>query len=278
MSQNEFVGNSVSQALLEELARLFMAVKRKAPGRVSPDVDTSTLKLRAPLHWLDGHEVEVRVHRRGKGKPALLVHGWQSQAAEMDALSGALGHAGFEVWMPDLPGHGYSSGAHLSLPLAASTLLAVQSLVGPFSYAVGHSYGGASLVHALGRQLQADRVALLAPPTHYGNLARRFASKAGLPASSVAQWLDLLLKMTGVHPDEISFERQVAELRQPALLLHGTNDQIIPIAESEAAASIWPSVVWMPLPGIGHFDLPSNPKVVEYVVEFGLEKPVPLTK
>ncbi|NVH76091.1 alpha/beta hydrolase [Paraburkholderia sp. JPY432] len=278
MRQNEFVGNSMSRALLEDLARHFMAVKRKAPGRLSPDVDTSTLKIRAPLDWLDGPEVEVRVHRRGKGKPLLLVHGWQSQAAEMDALSGALGDAGFEVWMPDLPGHGYSSGAHLSLPLAASTLTAVQSLVGPFFYAVGHSYGGASVVHALGRQLQVDRVALLAPPMHYGDFARRFAAKAGLPASSVAQWLDLLFTMTGVHPDEISFERQVPELSQPALLLHGTNDQIIPFAQSEAVASRWPSVVWMPLADVGHFDLPSDPKVLEYVVGFGLEKPLDFTK
>ncbi|RAR63798.1 pimeloyl-ACP methyl ester carboxylesterase [Paraburkholderia unamae] len=278
MSQNRFVGSSMSQALLEELGRLFMAVKRKAPGRVAPDVDTFTLKVRAPMDWLDGPEVEVRVHRRGKGKPALLVHGWQSQAAELDALSGALVSAGFEVWMPDLPGHGYSSGAHLSLPLAASTLTAVQALAGPFSYAVGHSYGGASVVHALGQQLKVDRFAALAPPMHYGHFARRFAVKAGLPASSVAQWLDQLFTMTGTHPDEISFERQVAELSQPALLLHGTDDQIIPSTQSEAVASVWPTVVWIPLSGVGHFDLPGDPKALEYLIGFGLGKPLNFTE
>ncbi|WP_321840795.1 alpha/beta fold hydrolase [Paraburkholderia bannensis] len=273
MNHNEFVRSSMSQALLEEMASLFMAVKRKAPGRVSVDVDTFTLKVRAPLDWLDGPEIEVRVHRRGKGKPALLVHGWQSQAAEMHELSGALVDAGFEVWMPDLPGHGYSSGTHLSLPLAVSTLAAVQAFVGPFSYAVGHSYGGASLVHALGQQLLVDRVAVLAPPMHYGHFARKFAAKAGLPTSGVAQWLDLLSSITGTHPDEISFERQVAELSQPALLLHGTKDQIIPFSQSEAVASIWPSVAWTPLADVGHFDLIADPKAIEYVIGFGLGKP-----
>ncbi|NUY01453.1 alpha/beta fold hydrolase [Paraburkholderia youngii] len=278
MSHDNFGRDTALRALLEEFARRFMAVKRREPRTISPDVDTVTLSVAAPHNWPDGRQVEIRVHRRGKGRRALLVHGWQSQAAELSTLSGALADEGFEVWMPDLPGHGYSSGTHLSIPLAAATLAAVQSLVGPFAYTVGHSYGGASVVHALAKRLRADRVAILASPTNYGHFARRFASEAGLPPSELPQWLELLSAMTGTHPDEISMERQAPHLSLPALLVHGTNDQIVPIEQAKAVATLWQSAVWLALPGVGHFDLLTDPKALKHVVDFGLGKPLDFAK
>ena len=271
MSRAYFVDEVGRQAYLKDVALRFMTVKRKSPGTFPPETQTMTMQVSAPPGWPDGRQLEVRVHRIGKGKRALLVHGWQSQAADLHTLSETLVDGGFEVWMPDLPAHGYSSGTYLSLPLAAATLKAVQSLAGSFSLAIGHSYGGASVMHAIDCGLHADRVAVLASPTHYGRFARRAADRAGLPLSAVPEWLELVATMTGTHPDEISMEQQVAKLTLPILLIHGTDDQIIPIGQSEAVAARYPLTTWLPLHGIGHFDLLINDFALKSIVNFGLD-------
>jgi pimeloyl-ACP methyl ester carboxylesterase len=263
--------SSESLASLEALARRFMEVKRSPRRQFPSDVETLTLEVPASTGWIDGPRVQVSVHRAGRGAAALLVHGWQSQASELSALSASLVEAGFEVWMPDLPGHGYSAGSHLSLPVAAAALTCVQAVAGPFAYVAGHSYGAASVVHALNRGLKAERAAILASPTNYGGFARSFASQAGLPREALKDWLEVVSSMIGTHPDTISMKKEGPAISVPTLLMHGSDDQLIPIAQMEEVVAHWPGVVWRPLNKVGHFDLLTNPDALRQITAFGVD-------
>ena len=140
--------------MFDKATHRFLHVGVKEPKPLPSDVETKTLHIQDPTQEQGGPELAVRVHVCGSGPAALLVHGWRSQAADLPSLSSVLVDAGYRVWMPDLPGHGHSDGEHLSIPLAATMLQAVQAQSGPFALAVGHSYGGASLVHAMFGGLQ----------------------------------------------------------------------------------------------------------------------------
>jgi len=223
----------------DEATRRFLSVGDRTPKPLPAGVETLTLRLPSPADWPDGPELALRVHVRGTGPAALLVHGWRSQAADLEPLSAMLADAGFAVWMPDLPAHGHSDGTLLAMPLAASALHAVQARSGPFAVAVGHSYGGASLVHAIAGGLDAARVALLASPTHYGRFARRAALQAGMPEAMLDAWLARLASLTGTHPDEIDMVRQAGALETPALLLHSRDDPIAPFDGMAAVAAAW---------------------------------------
>ena len=256
---------------LSAIARRVLAVQR-APAKPLPSGTTSLdLTVAAGPNWPDGTTVRAKLHRRGDGPPALLVHGWQSQAAELGTMAEALMAAGFSVWMPDLPAHGHAQGHHLSIPLAAATLTAAQAHTGPLALAVAHSYGAASLVQALHQGLDVARVALLAAPTHYGTFARRAALQGGVPAQLIDPLMRQLEGLIGVHPDAIDMVSQARSLTHPALLLHSADDPIVPQAGLAQVAQVWPGAQWCPLDGLGHFKVLSDASVLARVQAFAAQ-------
>ena len=138
----------------------------------------------------------------------------------------------------------------------------------PFSIAVRHSYGGASLVHAIAGGLDVKRVALLAAPTHYGKFARLSAFQAGLPKDIVDAWLLHLEKEIGCHPDEIDMKRQARSLEVPALLVHSRDDGVAPFSDMAEVASEWRGAKWLPLDGLGHFRVLSDAGVLRALRSF----------
>ena len=258
----------IDEATIARVADRFLS-PRRAPAKPWPAAGApATLAVPAPAGWPDGAEVALVCHRLGEGPPVLLVHGWQSQAADLLGAARALAAAGLSVWAPDLPAHGHSGGQRLSIPLAAQALHAVQRLAGPFAAVVGHSYGAAALVHALAGGLAAARAALLAPPTHYGIHARHAAQAAGLDAAATERLLQRLQALTGEAPDAIDMRRQAAALRLPALLLHADDDPVVPAHATRRVAEAWPGARWRPLQGLGHFRLLDDPGVLAEVAQF----------
>ena len=215
------------------------------------NAESMTLQVAAPGDWPDGRQIEVRVHRWGSGRNALLVHGWQGRRSDLMDIARKLVEAGYTVWFPDLPGHGDSAGERLSIPLAAAVLQAVERLAGSFALAVGHSIGGACVVQALEQGLSAERIVLLATPTHYGDYVRSMARKAGLEGDEDAILLRLE-RLIGVHPDRIDMLRQAAKMSQPALFVHSSDDPVVLYEGAEIAASTWPGAQWLLVDGLGH--------------------------
>lgn len=238
---------------VEAVALRLLRPQRPPLSPVLPGASTFSLEVEAPGDWPDGPRVPVAVQRVGQGLPALLVHGWEGPTAHLQRIGEALLMDGFSVWMPDLPAHGRSGGAHLSLPLAANTLQAVQELAGPFAFALAHSVGGACLVQALTQGLWADRVALVATPTHYGLYVRHIAHQAGLRGEAVHRLLRQMERLIGVAPDAMDMQRQARTLSQPALFIHSADDPVVPPAPARAVAALWPGAAWMQLDGLGHY-------------------------
>lgn len=255
-------------AALEEGVYRFLHTGRRSAGSGVPDAHRLNLGLITPSGWRDGPQIELAVHVMGTGPDVLLVHGWRGEAMDMHPLALRLVARGHRVWLPDLPGHGQSGGSHLSLPLAAAALQAVPDHAGSFRFAAGHSYGGAALVHALQQGLQAQRIALLAPATHYGFFARRAVSQSGLPEALWPAWLQRLAATIGVDPDTVNLRDQAPHIAVPALVAHSSDDDIVPRRVLETAIASWPGVQWLPLEGLGHRGLLTDPAALDTVCRF----------
>jgi len=57
-------------------------------------------------------------------------------------------------------------------------------------------------------------------------------------------------------------------LRQPALLIHSSDDRIIAIEDSLAIVAAWPGALHMRVEGLGHQRILADPTVVAAAVEF----------
>lgn len=252
------------EAFADQLLRV-----RRPPAAAPVDGETQTrLPVATPGDWPDGAEVSVNLRRRGRGPNVLLVHGWEGGPSDFTTIGEELVAAGFTIWSPDLPGHGNSSGERLSIPLAARVLRTVATEAGPFALALGHSIGGACLVHALAEGLVVERVVLLATPTHYGNFVRVAAAQAGLKGIAVEALVEHLHHLIGEHPDWIDMRREAAARQQPALLVHSADDRTVSFTAAREVASLWRCAQWMAVDDLGHKRLLHDAAVVARVLAF----------
>ncbi len=113
---------------------------------------------------------QVNYTCRGQGPPIILLHGMYASMHDWDTLLPILAASGYQVFAPDLPGHGKS--ARLENPqdyhaehMAAELEAWIESLHLPEPLRlVGHSLGGyLSLQYAIHHPQQVDRLVLVDP-------------------------------------------------------------------------------------------------------------------
>lgn len=130
---------------------------------------------------------------------------------------------------------------------------------------VAHSVGSAVAITAMARGLAVGRAVLLAAPAHYA--ARAFARQAGLNAAQAREMVDRL-RDEGVDVDAHSAPVLARQLSQPALYVHSADDQVVAIADAEAASAAWRGARLLRVNGLGHRRLLADPQVVVAVTEF----------
>lgn len=69
------------------------------------------------------------------------------------------------------------------------------------------------------------------------------------------------------------FDRTVRRVRAPTLMMHGTEDIVVPIAAAERLASVRSDWTYRPLVGVGHIPMMETPRLcLEIIAEF-MDKP-----
>jgi pimeloyl-ACP methyl ester carboxylesterase len=132
---------------------------------------------------------ELNLHRAGRGRPVVLVHGIGHHWQGFTPVIGRLAAAGYSVHAIDMPGFGQSPplpGDDLSIPAYADGLerwIANEGLVDPAI--VGNSMGGAIALE-LARREVTSRVVAISPAGFWTDLERRFCQLslgllAGMP-------------------------------------------------------------------------------------------------
>ncbi len=77
--------------------------------RVESALNTDLPGLQVVLGEHRVHVARVRAHGTPTGLPLVLLHGWPSSFVELRGLARRLAPLGHDVYVPSLPGHGFSS-------------------------------------------------------------------------------------------------------------------------------------------------------------------------
>ena len=123
---------------------------------------------------------------------------------------------------------------------------------------VGYSMGGACVVQCLRRSDRAHRIrglVLEAPVLDWGPVVRRAALDRGLPRALLPALLPMAMGLARVRVgiDFTDLRSDPAALDVPTLLIHGEEDEVVPVALSDALAAARPDVVtYLRVPGAGH--------------------------
>ena len=236
-----------SRALLHWGIRKGLAAPRVANdsspaalGLKAEEVRIATANARQLHAWL----IRAPQQEQERDRPqaaVVVVHGWGGNAALMLPLARPLHEAGFAALFIDTRCHGASDDDRFtSLPRFAEDAehafawLAAQPGIDPQRIALlGHSVGAGAVLFAASRTPQVAAVVSVAAFSHPVAMMRRLLAAKRLPERPLGRYiLDYVQKTIGHRFDDIAPLTTIARIRRPVLLVHGEDDEVVPIVEA----------------------------------------------
>ena len=262
-----------------ELARRYARPVRRELDAAQVPLDAIDVKITteggATLHgWL--REPLVAQQRGLPGPVALVIHGWGASAADMVPLSEPLLETGLRVLLLDARGHGRSDDIGVAtMPAFAEDLRAAlgwlrrQPEIDPDRIVlVGHSVGaGAALFVAADDHAIAGVISLssMASPREF--MAQRL--RARLPDPLVRLALRYVEHIIGYRFAEFSPVHTISRSTAPVLLVHGTLDRTVPVADAERLHAQSPDrSTLLLLPEADHADFGSIQEAKPWLLRF----------
>ena len=181
--------------------------------------------------------------RDGARCPAVIVmHGWGGNAAMMLPLARPLHEVGFAVLFIDARCHGASDDdSFASLPRFAEDLehalawLTARAEIDARRIAlIGHSVGAGAALLAASRRPNVAALVIVSAFAHPAAMMRRWLAAKRIPERPVGRYvLDYVQRTIGHRFDDIAPVVTIARVRCPVLLVHGADDDVVPLADAQ---------------------------------------------
>jgi pimeloyl-ACP methyl ester carboxylesterase len=248
------------------VARLFSTpIKHKIPKR-ELEMDSKSIQN---LIEIPAINKKVVIYRFGKSdKKILLSHGWSGRGTHLFKIADELLKAGYSTISFDAPAHGKSPGRTTIMSEFVATILEIEKQFGPFEAAVGHSFGGMSLLNAVKKGLSINRLVIIGSGDIIQDILDDFVAKLELKPSTSTQLRLHFEKKFGEEMDNYSAYKSAMEVSIPVLVIHDKNDTEVPVAAGIHIHKHLKNGELFLTEGLGHRKILGNSEVIEKVVQF----------
>lgn len=185
------------------------------------------------------------------GPGVVIVHGWESARDRMLPHARFLHAAGFHVLLFDVRAHGANGPDPLPISAgefgsdARAGIRALRSRPEVTRAAVmGHSMGAAGALIAGADEPGVDAVVAISAPADPYRLTRQTFRLARLPLPDPVAWplawltTRVYLRPRGHTVAEVSASRAIRDIGEPVLLIHGTDDAVVPVGHLDRLARL----------------------------------------
>jgi pimeloyl-ACP methyl ester carboxylesterase len=184
--------------------------------------------------------------RTGTAPAVVLMHGWGANAAMLLPIAQPLQDAGWHVLLPDARCHGRSDdAAFTSLPRFAEDIDAALEWLGAQPgvdrsriVLIGHSVGAAAALYCASRRSDLAGVVSVSAFAHPAEVMRRWLADRHIPFHPIGWYvLRHVQRVIGNSFDAIAPVNTIAGVGCPVLLVHGTDDEIVPYGDAARLAA-----------------------------------------
>ena len=213
-------------------------------------------RAREPHHGLVRGAGFVAMHF--PGSPTIVhLHGNAEQLADSEWLAGKFVERGFGFYAVEYPGYGLSAATPVSEEAIYATveaaLIALEKSVPKDQLILQGQSLGSGIAVEMARRGHGSKLMLVAPYTSIPEVAA--AAMPFLPGR-------LLVR------DQFNSAAKASAVTLPVLLVHGSDDEVIPIRMSQTLAKLFPNATLRIVPGAHHNDLIDRPEVLEALATF----------
>jgi pimeloyl-ACP methyl ester carboxylesterase len=154
------------------------------------------------------------------------------------------------------------------LPDFAGALREVALHHGGVRAIVGHSLGATAAAYAISRGLNIERIVLVSPPADIVAYSRRFARWHSIPERVRGAMQTAIEERYGVSWSDLDVTRLAPRLSASALIIHDEGDRMVPWAQGEKFARLWPGARLLTTQGLGHNRILQSNEVTRAAADF----------
>lgn len=236
-------------------------------GRVKPNQKEFLDKAKLTLEPIGEHKVQS-YKWQGKGDTILLLHGWESNTYRWRNLIEKLRENDFNIIAFDAPGHGYSSGNKLYVPLYAISSRFMMEKYKP-KHIIAHSVGGMTTIydHYIKPKSSVDKIVTIGSPCEFSQFMEQYQRILKFN-DKVKKALNIKLKeWLGFYFEEFSSAIFVKHNTKKGLLFHDTEDLQVPYEASVKVHNAWKGSELITTTGLGHsmHQEEVNNKIVQFL-------------
>lgn len=208
---------------------------------------------------------------RPSSKKILIIHGFESAAANFDRYVKPFAKKGYEVLAFDAPAHGRSGSNTITLPLYKEMIKQVNEEFGPINAFMAHSFGGLAISMALEEipHTAQHKLVLIAPATETPTAVDSFFRFLRLDAEVRVEFEKLVQEAGGLPSEWYSIRRAMKNIRATTLWFHDTDDDTTPISDAlKVKEENHPNLKFVITSGLGHRKIYRENKVSKAIIDF----------
>ncbi len=240
------------------------------PIRFPYPEDEEQVLSEANIIYKQMYNETLRVYSWGTGPETIVfAHGWSGRATQGYKFVEPLTKAGYRVVAFDAPAHGKSTGKTSDMLQFSGLMKDVVEEQGNVSAIIGHSMGGAAIIHALSRGMEVPKIVLISIPTIPDQILSRFREILKASVKTTNYIADSITKKYDLHFESIFAGQLLPQINIPkTLIMHDINDYEIPIAHVEVLENLLPEAHVIKTKALGHTRILRDDAVVKHVCDY----------
>ena len=212
-------------------------------------------------------ELQVYVYGYSKTR-VLLVHGWAGRGTQLYSLADKLLENRMMVISFDGPAHGLSQGKRTNMLEYIEAIRVIEKKYGPFHTAVGHSFGGMSLINAVASGMKLDKLVTIGADNSIPEIFDYFVRKMELKPEIAMRLQRLFEKRHNMKLDYMSSEQRAERIKIPVLVIHDSEDRFVNVSSAVSIRQKLEKGELLITHGLGHHKIFKSPAVIQRIIEY----------